>query len=142
MQSERRGRPKGLKNKTRPEIGRMLGKETLHYAHARFKEKAADGSFADSLVAGHICFDRSYVKFVKTCVRDTIGNAEKAAGFYELVAEISPEDSTLWKRLCAHFVEKGKIDKAKRCLKKAIRADPSDITRRFHLALLYIELED
>ncbi|KAK1549092.1 hypothetical protein Q3G72_003041 [Acer saccharum] len=38
-------------------------------------------------------------------VYDTIGNAEKAAG---------------------------KINKAKRCLKKAVRADPSDITLRFH----------
>ncbi|KAI9161630.1 hypothetical protein LWI28_019170 [Acer negundo] len=37
-ESERRGRPKGLKNKIRPEIRRMLGKTTLHYVHARFKE--------------------------------------------------------------------------------------------------------
>ena len=37
-------------------------------------------------------------------VYDTIGNAEKAAGFYKLAAEISPRDSTLWKQLCAYFV--------------------------------------
>ncbi|KAK4837300.1 hypothetical protein QYF36_004321 [Acer negundo] len=41
-QSERGGRPKGLKNKIRPEIRRMLGKTTLHYVHARFKERAAE----------------------------------------------------------------------------------------------------
>ncbi|KAK1549140.1 hypothetical protein Q3G72_030729 [Acer saccharum] len=97
MQSDRRGRPKGLKNKLRPEIRRMLGKATLHNAHARF---------------------------------------------YDLAAEINPKDSTLWKRLYAYFVEQGKIDKAKRCLKKAVRADPSDITLRFHLASLYVELGD
>ncbi|TXG68617.1 hypothetical protein EZV62_003552 [Acer yangbiense] len=57
-------------------------------------------------------------------VYDTIDNAEKAAGFYELATEINPKDSTLWKRLCAYFVEQGKIDKAKRCLKKARAAEP------------------
>ncbi|TXG68626.1 hypothetical protein EZV62_003561 [Acer yangbiense] len=82
--SDRRGRPKGLKNKIWPEIRRMLGEATLHYAHACFKE-GENGS---------------------------------------------------------NCSEQGKIDKAKRCLKKAVRADPSDITLRFHLASFYVELGD
>ncbi|KAK1578509.1 hypothetical protein Q3G72_030812 [Acer saccharum] len=147
--SDRRGRLKGLKNKIRPEIRRMLGEATLHYGHARFKEVAADGSFVDSsrwlqaisvlteVIMLNPCLPNTYHSL--GLVYDTIGNAEKAAGFYELAAEISPRDSTLWKQLCAYFVN---INKAERCLKKAVRADPSDITLRFHLASLYVQLGD
>ncbi|TXG68614.1 hypothetical protein EZV62_003549 [Acer yangbiense] len=110
---------------------------------------AADGSFADSsrwlqaisvlteVIMLNPCLPDTY--HTLGLVYDTIGNAEKAAGFYELAAEINPRDSTMWKQLRAYFVN---INKAKRCLKKAVRADPSDITLRFHLASLYVQLGD
>ncbi|KAI9159918.1 hypothetical protein LWI28_003257 [Acer negundo] len=74
--SERRGRPKGLKNKIRPEIRRMLGKVTLHYAHARFKEAK---SVLTEVLMLNPCLPNTY--HTLGLVYDTIGNAEKAAGF-------------------------------------------------------------
>ncbi|KAK1577833.1 hypothetical protein Q3G72_025255 [Acer saccharum] len=103
---------------------------------------AADGSFADSsrwlqaisvlteVIMLNPCLPDTY--HTLGLVYDTTGNAEKAAGFYELAAEINPKDSTPW----------WKINKAKRCLKIAVRADPSDITLRFHLASLHVQLGD
>ncbi|KAK1549113.1 hypothetical protein Q3G72_016343 [Acer saccharum] len=86
----------------------MLGEATVHYAHARFKELkvAADGSFADSSRWLQVISVLTEIIMLDTyhtlgLVFDTIGNAEKAAGFYKLAAENNPRDSTLWKQLCA-----------------------------------------
>ena len=38
MQPKKRGRWKGSKNKLSPEITRMLGDATLHYAHGHYEE--------------------------------------------------------------------------------------------------------
>ncbi|KAK3220216.1 hypothetical protein Dsin_014186 [Dipteronia sinensis] len=70
---------------------------------------AADGSSADSCrwlqaisvlkdaIMLNLCLPDTY--HTLGLVYDTIGNAEKAAGFYELAVEINARDSTLWKQL-------------------------------------------
>ncbi|KAK1578064.1 hypothetical protein Q3G72_027193 [Acer saccharum] len=119
---ERRGRPKGLKNKIRPEIRRMLGEATLMMLMHVLKRKLLMVHLltlwlqAISVLTEVVMFNPCLPDMYHTLglVYDTIGNAEKAAGFYELAAENDPKDSTL---------EQGKIDKAKRCLKKARAAE-------------------
>ncbi|KAK1575560.1 hypothetical protein Q3G72_006509 [Acer saccharum] len=90
--SNKRERPKGLKNKIRPEI-RMLVEATVHYAYARFKELKVISILTETIMPD--------TYHTLGLVYDTIGNAEKAAGFYELAAENNPRDLTLWKQLCA-----------------------------------------
>ncbi|KAK1578254.1 hypothetical protein Q3G72_028803 [Acer saccharum] len=63
-------------------------------------------------------------------VYDTIDNAEKAAGFYELAAEINPKDSTPWKWLCAYFVQlylkSGRIESSVGILEDYFKSHPSE----------------
>ncbi|KAK1549122.1 hypothetical protein Q3G72_019831 [Acer saccharum] len=104
-ESERRGRPKGLKNKIRLEIRRMLGEATLHDAHARFKEAI---SVLTEVVMFNPCLPDTY--HTLGLVYDTIGNAEKAAGLYELAAENDPKDLTLWNGFLPILFDSGIID--------------------------------
>ncbi|KAK1549091.1 hypothetical protein Q3G72_002970 [Acer saccharum] len=70
MQSDRRGRPKGLKNKIKPEIRRMLGEATLHYAHARFKDVKVSSSWLRKLTQEIQLYGNSFVPSL--CVQPNV----------------------------------------------------------------------
>ncbi|KAK9283298.1 hypothetical protein L1049_011535 [Liquidambar formosana] len=134
---KKRGRRKGSKNKLSPEVTRMLGDATLHYAHGCYKEA--------------ICVLNEVVRLAPNLsdpyhtlglVYNAIGDRKKALNSYMLAAIFSPKDPYLWKLLVTWSIEQGNTGQAKYCLSKAISADPEDISLRFHHAALYVELGD
>ncbi|KAK1549136.1 hypothetical protein Q3G72_028948 [Acer saccharum] len=86
-QFDRRGRPKGLKNKIRPEIRRMLGEATLMMLMHVLKRKLLMVHLltlwlqAISVLTEVVMFNPCLPDMYHTLglVYDTIGNAEKAA---------------------------------------------------------------
>ncbi|KAJ4840532.1 hypothetical protein Tsubulata_027347 [Turnera subulata] len=132
---KKRGRRKGSRNKVSPEITRMLGDATLHYAHGRYEEAI---SCLNEVVriAPHV--PDSY--HTLGLVHEKLGNTEKAMGFFTIAARLMPKDSSLWKLLFSWHIGRGDIPRAKMCLSKAIRADPNNINLRSLHASLYEHL--
>lgn len=135
---KKRGRPAGSKKKLSPEITRMLGDSTLHYAHGRYND-------AISLLHEVIRLDPYIPDSYYTLgnVYKALGDDKKAWNFYLLAARISPRDSSLWEKLYKWAVEMGKDDGVWLfCLLKAISANPKDEELRYDLAYYYIERKD
>ncbi|XP_059668319.1 uncharacterized protein LOC132313533 isoform X2 [Cornus florida] len=135
--SKKRGRPRGNKNKFSPEVTRMLGESTLHYAHGRYAEAIR---VLNEVVRLAPNLPDTY--HTLGLVYNAVGDKKKAFSFYMLAAAMKPKDSPLWKLLLTWSLEQGNIAQARYCLSKAIMADPEDITLKCHLATLYIELGD
>ncbi|KAJ6878092.1 hypothetical protein NC651_030745 [Populus alba x Populus x berolinensis] len=155
---KRRGRRKGSKNKLSPEITRMLGDATLHYAHGNYEEALT--VLSEVVKRAPLVADSYHTLGL---VHKALGNTEKAMKFYRIAAFLRPKDSSLWKLLfswhvllgilngCLSFSfqtvlaatrEQGDIARAWKCLSKAISADPDDISLRSLHALFYDELGD
>ncbi|KAA8542715.1 hypothetical protein F0562_023786 [Nyssa sinensis] len=134
---KRRGRPKGSRNKLSPEVTRMLGEGNLHYAHGRYAESI---SVLNEVVRLAPNLPDTY--HTLGLVYNAAGNKQKALSFYMLAAVMTPKDSSLWKLLLTWSLEQGNTAQARYCLSKAIMADPEDISLKFHLASLYIDLGD
>ncbi|GAV70840.1 TPR_1 domain-containing protein/TPR_9 domain-containing protein [Cephalotus follicularis] len=132
-----RGRRKGSKNKLSPEIAEMLGDATLHYAHGRYGE-------AISVLLEVIRLAPSLPDSFHTLglVYQALGNTERAMTSYWFAAHLRPKDASLWELLFTWSIEQRNINRAMYCISKAISADPSDITVKFHRASLYVELGD
>ncbi|KAJ0085375.1 hypothetical protein Patl1_06855 [Pistacia atlantica] len=135
--NKKRGRRKGSKNKHSPEVTKLLGEATLHYAHGRF-EQAVSALNKVILLAPNL--PDSY--HTLGLIHDTLGDKNKACHFYVVAAILSPKDSSLWKELLVWSLEKGNTGLARYCLDKAIKADPKDISLRFYIASFYVELGD
>ncbi|XP_074313274.1 uncharacterized protein LOC141648479 isoform X2 [Silene latifolia] len=134
---KKRGRPKGLQNNLSPEITKMLGDAVIHYALGRY-EAAISVSKEVVLLASNLpdgYHTLSHVYNLK-------GDMKKATDFLLCAAYLSPKDSPIWKRLIPLSIEQGNIGLTKFCLKKAIKADPSDVTLRYHKASLFMEAGD
>ncbi|KAI9383781.1 hypothetical protein POPTR_013G128900v4 [Populus trichocarpa] len=136
---KRRGRRKGSKNKLSPEITRMLGDATLHYAHGNYEEVKALTVLSEVVKRAPLVADSYHTLGL---VHKALGNTEKAMKFYRIAAFLRPKDSSLWKLLFSWHVEQGDIARAWKCLSKAISADPDDISLRSLHALFYDELGD
>eukprot|EP00258_Populus_trichocarpa_P022846 XP_024438865.1 general transcription factor 3C polypeptide 3 isoform X6 [Populus trichocarpa] len=134
---KRRGRRKGSKNKLSPEITRMLGDATLHYAHGNYEEALT--VLSEVVKRAPLVADSYHTLGL---VHKALGNTEKAMKFYRIAAFLRPKDSSLWKLLFSWHVEQGDIARAWKCLSKAISADPDDISLRSLHALFYDELGD
>ncbi|GKV35145.1 hypothetical protein SLEP1_g43450 [Rubroshorea leprosula] len=134
---KKRGRRKGSKNKLSPEISRMLGNATLHYAHGRHKEAI---SILNEVVRLAPNLPDSYNML--GLVYKALGNHKIAFEFYMLAGLLKPKDSSLWKLLLSWSIEQGNVSQTCYCLSKAITADPKDIDLRFYQASLYADLGD
>ncbi|KAG2713980.1 hypothetical protein I3760_03G004500 [Carya illinoinensis] len=134
---KKRGRRKGSKNKLSPEITRMLGDATLHYAHGCFEE-------AKSVLHEVIRLAPNLPDPYHTLglVHNALGDEKKASNFYMISAHLKPKNSSLWKRLLTWSIEQGNIGQANYCLSKAITAEPKDITLRSHRASIHVALGD
>ncbi|KAL5843128.1 hypothetical protein ACOSQ4_009086 [Xanthoceras sorbifolium] len=132
-----RGRRKGTKNKRNPQITRLLGEATLHYANGRFEQAI---SVLKEVVRVAPNLPDSYQML--GLVYKELGDNRKAFDSHVMAAIVTRNDSSLWKQLFAWSVEKGETAQAKYCLCKAVGADPKDVGLRFHLASFYVELED
>ncbi|XP_021299994.1 general transcription factor 3C polypeptide 3 isoform X1 [Herrania umbratica] len=134
---KKRGRRKGSRNKLSPEILGMLGDATLHYANGRYKEAI---SVLNEVVRLAPNLPDSY--HTLGLVHKALGNNKIAFEFYMLAGILKPKDSSLWKQLFTWSIEQGNVSQTCYCLSKAITADPTDISLRFHQASLYVELGD
>uniref|UniRef100_A0A5B6ZEJ2 Uncharacterized protein n=1 Tax=Davidia involucrata TaxID=16924 RepID=A0A5B6ZEJ2_DAVIN len=134
---KKRGRPKGSRSKLSPEVTRMLGEGTLHYAHGRYAEAI---SVLNEVVRLAPNLPDTY--HTLGLVYNAVGNKQKALSFYMIAAVMTPKDSSLWKLLLTWSLEQGNTAQSRYCLSKAIMADPEDITLKFHLASLYVDLGD
>ncbi|KAK7258072.1 hypothetical protein RIF29_32490 [Crotalaria pallida] len=134
---KKRGRRKGSKNKLNPQLTRMMGDATLHYACGRY-DQAIGVSHEVIRLAPNLPDPYHTLGLVYESLKDY----KKATGFYMIAAHLNPKDSSLWKRLFTWSIEQHDIGQAGYCLSKAITADPKDITLRSHRALLYVELGD
>ncbi|KAB1211026.1 General transcription factor 3C polypeptide 3 [Morella rubra] len=134
---KKRGRRKGSKNKLSPEITRMLGDATIHYAQGHHEE-------AISVLHEVIRLAPNLPDPYHTLglVHNALGDDTKASNFYMIAAHLKPKDSPLWKLLLTWSIEQGNIGQASYCLSKAITADPKDITLRSHRASIQVELGD
>ncbi|CAK9164964.1 unnamed protein product [Ilex paraguariensis] len=133
--NKKRGRPKGSKNKASPQITRMLGEGTLHYAKGHYSEAIR---VLNEVVRLAPNLPDAY--HTLGLVYDAIDEGKKAMSFYLIAAEMKPKDSSLWKLLVSWSLEQENTGQAMYCLSKAIMADPSDISLKFDRALLYIKL--
>lgn len=121
MQLKKRGRPEGSKKKVCPEIRRMLGDASLHYALGRYEEVNFFFFvflFLKGVVAESSCADSSWFWLqaisvlhevimleeelpnsyhILGLVHDALGNTAKAMGCYCLAACYKQKDSSLWK---------------------------------------------
>ncbi|KAJ7961663.1 General transcription factor 3C polypeptide 3 [Quillaja saponaria] len=134
---KKRGRQKGSKNKLSPEITKMLGDATLHYAHGRYEEAIA---VLHEVVRIAPNLPDSY--HTLGLVHKSLGDNRKAMDFYMIAAHLTPKDSSFWKLLFSWSIEQKDIGQANYCLSKALTSDPKDITLRLHRASLYVELGD
>ncbi|XP_044463688.1 general transcription factor 3C polypeptide 3 isoform X2 [Mangifera indica] len=135
--NKKRGRRKGSKKKQSPEVTKLLGEATLHYAYGRF-EQAITALNKVILLAPNLPDPYQTLGLI----HDTLGDKEKACHFYVFAAILSPKDSSLWKQLLVRALEKGDTGLARFCLDKAIKADPKDISLRFYMASFYVEVGD
>ncbi|KAJ4713911.1 General transcription factor 3C polypeptide 3 [Melia azedarach] len=135
--NKKRGRRKGKKNKLSPEITKMLGEATLHYAHGSFEK-------AISVLKEVVRLSPNLPETYNTLglVHTALANYKSAFDFYVIAAHLTPKDPALWKQLFTWAVEKGDTAQAMYYLRKAIRAEPKDISLRFHLASFYVEFGD
>ncbi|KAI3767540.1 hypothetical protein L2E82_17738 [Cichorium intybus] len=133
--NKKRGRRKGSKRKISPEITRKLGDATLYYAHGRYEE-------AIPLLKEVILICPNLPDSYQTLglIYDAIGNKMKAVGYYMLAAYLAPKDASLWKLLVAYSLELKNDGQAIHCLDRAIRADPEDMSLRYHRASLFVEI--
>ncbi|XP_028782473.1 general transcription factor 3C polypeptide 3 [Neltuma alba] len=134
---KKRGRRKGSKNKLDPQLTRMLGDATIHYAHERYEEAI---SILHEVIRLAPNLPDSY--HTLGLVYSSLKDDKKAMNFYMIAALLTPKDSSLWKMLFTWSIEQGDVGQAGYCLSKAITADPKDITLRIHRASLYVELKD
>lgn len=132
---KKRGRPEGSKKKVCPEIRRMLGDATLHYALGRYEEAI---SVLHEVIRLEEELPNSY--HILGLVHDALGNTAKAMGCYWLAACYKQKDSSLWKLVFTWLIEQGDTSWAMSCLSEAVKADPNDIKLKFHLASVYVEL--
>lgn len=134
---KKRGRRKGSKNKLSPEITRMLGDATLHYAHGSYEE-------ATSVLHEVIRLAPNLPDPFHTLglIYNALGDDKKSLNFYMIAAHLKRKDSSLWKLLFTWSMEQGNIGQASYCLSKAINADPKDITLRLYRASIHVELGD
>ncbi|KAK2648210.1 hypothetical protein Ddye_015699 [Dipteronia dyeriana] len=132
-----RGRRKGTKNKLNPQVTRLLGEATLHYAHGRFEQAI---SVLNEVIRVSPNTPDSYQTL--GLVYKELGDNRKTFDYHVIAAVLTRTDSSLWKQLFAWCVEKGDTAQAKYCLCKAVGADPKDVDLRFHLASFYVELGD
>ncbi|KAI4356966.1 hypothetical protein L6164_000943 [Bauhinia variegata] len=136
-QPKKRGRRKGSKNKLSPQLTRMLGDATLHYAHGRYEEALC---VLHEVVRLAPNLPESY--HTLGLVHKSLGDYKKAMDFYMIAAHLTPKDSSLWKLLFTWSIEQEDVGQASYCLSKAITADPKDIKLRVLRASLYVELGD
>ncbi|KAK7819000.1 general transcription factor 3c polypeptide 3, partial [Quercus suber] len=134
---KKRGRRKGSKNKLSPEITRMLGDATLHYAHGHYEE--AISTLHEVIRLAPNLPDPYHTLGL---VHNRLGEDKKASNFYMIAAHLTPKDSSLWRLLFTKSIEQGNIGQANYCLSKAIMADPKDVTLKLHRASLHVELGD
>ncbi|KAK6919823.1 Tetratricopeptide repeat [Dillenia turbinata] len=134
---KKKGRKKGSKNKSSPEVTRKLGDATLHYSCGRYEE-AISVLFEVVRLAPNLP-DPFHIL---GAVFNAIGERKKALNCYMLAAHMTPKDSSLWKCLVDWSLEQGNSGQAMYCLSKAITADPDDIDLRKYRASLYIDRGD
>ncbi|KAL2936011.1 General transcription factor 3C polypeptide 3 [Bienertia sinuspersici] len=68
----------------------------------------------------------------------SMGDEKKSVDYYRIAADVGPRDSPLWKLLVTWSIEQGNIDQADRCIDKAIKFDPADVTLWYHRASIYM----
>ncbi|KAJ8430260.1 hypothetical protein Cgig2_022718 [Carnegiea gigantea] len=132
---KKRGRREGSKNKLSLQITRKLGDATLHYAHGRYKE--AVSMLSEVVLLAPKLPDPFHTLGL---VYNSMSEKKKATDCYMIAAFLGPKESSLWKLLVTLSIEEGNTEQAWYCLKKAIAADPGDITLRYHCASLYMEI--
>ncbi|KAK4793502.1 hypothetical protein SAY86_023937 [Trapa natans] len=134
---KKKGRRKGSKKKIDPRISTMLGDATLHYAHGRYEEAI---SVLKEVVLESPNLPDPFHTF--GLIYMALGNEKKAMDFYMIAAMLSPRDSSLWELLYNWSIKQGNRGQAKYCLTKAITAEPENISLRFQLASIYLEVGD
>ncbi|XP_015168450.1 general transcription factor 3C polypeptide 3 isoform X3 [Solanum tuberosum] len=134
---KKRGRRKGSKSKVSSELKRKLGDATLHYAHGRYEE-------AKLVLREVVRLSPNLPDPYHTLglIYNAMGDKKRAMNFYMLAAHLSPKDASLWNLLVAWSTDQGDRKQTRYCLSKAIKADPEDLSLRFHRASIYIELGD
>ncbi|OWM77222.1 general transcription factor 3C polypeptide 3 isoform X2 [Punica granatum] len=135
--SKKRGRRKGSRKKIDPEVSRMLGDATLHYAHGRYEEAI---SVLNEVVRLAPNVPDSY--HTLGLIYTALGNDKKAMDFYMIAASLRPKDSSLWELLYTWSIKQENSGQAKHCLSKAITAEPENIALRVQLASIYLEVGD
>ncbi|KAH9622913.1 hypothetical protein KSS87_016470 [Heliosperma pusillum] len=136
---KKRGRRKGSRNNLSPEITRKLGDANLHYAHGHYE--AAISVLKEVVRLAPNLPDPYHILGL---AYDKKSDIKKATDFYMFAAYLSPKAkaASLWKRLVTSSIEHGNTGQAWYCLSRAITADPSDVTLRYHRASLFLEAGD
>ncbi|KHN30805.1 Nudix hydrolase 3 [Glycine soja] len=139
LQPKKRGRRKGSKNKDDPKLTQMLGDATFHYARGDYDQAcySAKAVLREVIrLAPNLHESYHTLGLVYTSLQDY----KRAMALYLIAAHLDAKESSLWKTIFTWSIEQGYVDQAGYCLLKAIKADPKDVTLRFHLARLYAEL--
>ncbi|KAI9174460.1 hypothetical protein LWI28_017606 [Acer negundo] len=97
-----RERRKGTKNKLNPQVTRLLGEATLHYAHGRFEQAI---SVLNEVIRVSPNTPDSYQMLGP--VYKELGDNRKTFDYHVIAAVLTRTDSSLWKQLFAWCVEKG-----------------------------------
>ncbi|KAL5129827.1 putative calcium-transporting ATPase 13, plasma membrane-type [Glycine soja] len=132
---KKRGRRKGSKNRVDPKLTQMQGDATFHYACGDY-DRAKAVLCEVIRLAPNLHESYHTLGLVYTSLQDY----KRAMALYLIAAHLDPKESPLWKTIFTWSIEQGYVDQAGYCLLKAIKADPKDVTLRFHLARLYAEL--
>lgn len=133
----KRGRRKGSKNKVNPEITRKIGDANVHYAHQRYEE-AIHVLYEVVRIATHLPDPYHTLGLVY----HAMGDKMKALDFYMLAANLSPRDAFRWELAVPLCIELENYVQAIDCLKKAIAANPEEISLMIALASLHDDLQD
>lgn len=134
---KKKGRRRGSKNKLTPEITRMLGDATYHYALGSYEE--AIPILAEVIMKAPHLPDPYHTLGL---VHHALGNEMKALNFYTIAAHLAPRDSSLWELLFDWFNTRGNTPRAIYCLSRAITADPKNINLKYCRASLYVKVGD
>ncbi|OMO77505.1 Tetratricopeptide-like helical [Corchorus olitorius] len=148
---KKRGRRKGSRNKLSPEIVNMLGDATLHYANGRYKEAISvlnevvrlAPNLPDSYhTLGLVHKALAHIIILSSWIVNEMPSLFMIVALVYLILdgdELAFFPSVMPVRLLR---EQRNVSQTCYCLSKAIAADPTDISLRFHQASLYVELGD
>nr|POF19849.1 general transcription factor 3c polypeptide 3 [Quercus suber] len=137
---KKRGRRKGSKNKLSPEITRMLGDATLHYAHGHYEEAISTLHEVIRLAPNlpypyhtlglvHNQLDPKDVtlKLHRASLHVELGDYQKAAESFDQIYQLSPQNIEALKTGAKLYQKGGQLEHSIRILEDYVKGHPSEV---------------